>query len=104
MKPGDLEYLALVEKKREEIRGHKVTQMTQEETAREIANTTEGVFETKVGREAHYRISEDGKSVHMTIYPNLSPGETDTAVLPTEIVPRKRGRPKGSKNRPKEPK
>ena len=59
---------------------HKVTQMTEEETAAEISQVTEGVLHAE---------------------PAFSP---ETAPLAQAIQPKKRGRPKGSRNKPKESK
>lgn len=74
MKAGDAEYLALVERKREEIRMHKVTQLTEQQVQDEIRAITEGSFDA-----------------------NGSPVEPSANLIP----PKKRGRPKGSKNKPK---
>lgn len=77
MKPGDLEYQALVEKKRAEIRGNiSSIKMTESETQAEISQITGGVF--------------DGRYI---------PPESE----PTQQtnIPKRRGRPPGSKNRPK---
>lgn len=99
MKPGDLEYQNLVEQKRAEIRGNKVSvKMTPEECREEILKATEGVIDTD--REARLALSKVGINAlidEATGYQEVRP----TDDLRSMIQPKKRGRPKGSKNRPK---
>jgi len=94
MKYPSPEYLALVEKKREELRGHKHTVMTPEETQAEIAKVTEGA----------QSIFAEGaiiKTADMTIEIQA---DKAGAITDVSIQPKKRGRPKGSRNKPKEAK
>ena len=82
MKLGDANYDSTVEQKRTELRGHKHTQLTESECKQEIEAIVGGAKSTFA----------DGTMLHYL------PGDTNTA------APKKRGRPKGSLNRPKEPK
>ena len=106
MKLGDAEYVAKVQEllnsgqcvshsearrrlSQSEGKMHKVTQMTEEETAQEVAKTTEGVFKPD------------------TTQPTIILGEPGVYAGPEVPNPfyqepkKKRGRPLGSKNKPK---
>ena len=93
MKLGDAEYVAKVQEllnsgqcvsrsearrrisqSEEKMHTHKT--MSEEEIQEEIKAVTGGAFETEAGRTVNYSISEDGKTVDVTVCPPLVAGET----------------------------
>lgn len=105
MKLGDANYDSAVEQKRTELRGHKVTQLTESECKQEIEAIVGGAkssFEGKGGEVFDYSISPDGKTVTIQGTDRGTKYLTGEPIqLPKEIQPKKRGRPKGSRNKPK---
>lgn len=85
MKLGDIEYAALVEKRQREIRGNvSSVKMTEQECAAEISNITGGAVS-----------SFEGETIGSYA---VVPGGVEITLDPPK---KKRGRPVGSKNRPK---
>ena len=103
MKYPSPEYSALVERKQNEIRGNvSSVKMTPQECEAEIKEMTGGSFEGKGGEIFDYSISPDGKTVTIKGTDRGAKYVTDGPhQLPEAIQPNKRGRPKGSRNRPK---
>lgn len=71
-----------------EAKMHKVTQLSEAETAKEIADITEGVFSSTT--DTGPAIPNDSGTVAQEGTDHLN-----------VVIKKKRGRPKGSKNRPK---
>lgn len=86
MKPGDAEYDAAVQRNLDKLRGNVSSdKLTEQQMAEEIKTVTEGAFEGE-------------KSC-----PAIETEKLIAECRANGLLPRKRGRPKGSRNKPKAP-
>lgn len=96
MKPGDREYDLYVQRllaEREAKRMHKVTQLTEIKCAQEVKDIVGDAFDDmKPGQVYHYLPADSNTGIPI-------PNPTGEPAVVSE--PKRRGRPKGSKNKPK---